>query len=146
MALLAWILVICVPLALGMLYVILEEKLRGSGSDLTQNQIDMALKRAIAEARRRNPNLQKLKNDTVPGTPLYDLNGVSMRSMRSSAVRAAGYDEFWRVLYVEFTSGTTYEYYNVPKKEYENFMNAESPGRFVNNVLTLRYEYKSIYC
>ena len=47
-------------------------------------------------------------------------------------------------LYVEFTSGATYEYLDVPSFEYINFINTDSPGRFVNNVLTPMYEYRGV--
>ena len=91
----------------------------------------------IKQQRKRN------KRDIVQGEKLYELNGVSMRSMRSSSVRAAGYDESRMILYIEFTSGATYEYLDVPSYEYINFINSSSPGRFVNDVLTLDYEYKT---
>lgn len=84
------------------------------------------------------------KNDIVQGEKLYELNGVIMRSMRSSSVRATGYNERTQTLYVEFTSGATYEYLEVPSYEYINFINTDSPGRFVNNVLTTEYKYRII--
>lgn len=84
------------------------------------------------------------KSDIVQGERLYKLNGVIMRAMRSTSVRAAGYNERTQILYVEFRSGATYEYLDVPDYEYINFINTESPGRFVNNVLTLKYQYRGI--
>ena len=84
------------------------------------------------------------RQDIVQGEMLYELNGVPMRSMRSTSVRAAGYNEKTQTLYVDFRGGTTYEYLDVPDYEYINFINADSPGRFVNNVLTLKYKYRAI--
>lgn len=84
------------------------------------------------------------RNSIVQGEKLYELNGVAMRSMKSSSVRAAGYDEIKMILYVEFIGGATYEYLDVPSNEYINFINSSSPGRYVNNVLTSKYEYRSI--
>ena len=82
--------------------------------------------------------------DIVQGEKLYELNGVPMRSLRSTSVRATGYNERMQILYVEFRSGATYEYLDVPSYEYINFINTDSPGRFVNNVLTLNYKYRFI--
>ena len=84
------------------------------------------------------------KQDIVQGEKLYELNGVTMRSMRSTSVKASGYNERTQTLYVEFTSGATYEYLDVPSFEYINFINTDSPGRFVNNVLTPMYEYRGV--
>lgn len=80
----------------------------------------------------------------LQGEKLYELNGVPMRSMKSTSVRATGYNEREQTLYVEFGSGTTYEYLDVPSYEYINFINTDSPGRFVNNVLTPMYEYRGV--
>ena len=85
------------------------------------------------------------KSDIVPGEKLYELNGIPMRSIRSTSVRAAGYDERNMILYLEFTSGAKYRYLDVPNFEYINLINTGSPGRFVKNVLTLEYKYEPVY-
>lgn len=84
------------------------------------------------------------KKDIIQGEKLYELNGVTMRSMRSSSVKAAGYDERKMILYIEFISGATYEYLDVPSYEYMNLINSDSPGRYVNNILTLEYKYNAV--
>ena len=75
---------------------------------------------------------------------LYTLNGIDMIALKSSSVRAAGYDEVFMSLYVEFTTGATYRYRHVPKEIYIDFINSKSPGRFVNDVLTVLFMYESV--
>ena len=55
------------------------------------------------------------------------------------------YDSETEKLYVIFTNGAAYEYYNVPASVHERFMESNSKGRFVNNVLTCLYNYRPIY-
>ena len=45
--------------------------------------------------------------------------------MRSSAIRAVGYDGKRRVLAVEFLNGGQYEYLNVPKRVYTGMLAAQ---------------------
>ena len=48
----------------------------------------------------------------------------------SKAVTALGYDHLARALLVEFTSGGTYRYNNVPASVFAEFLNADSKGQF----------------
>ena len=70
------------------------------------------------------------------------IDGVEMTPVESTAVSSIGYDPGKEQLYVEFTSGATYEYDDVPAEVYENFMSSPSKGRFVNDVLTVLYKYR----
>ena len=67
-----------------------------------------------------------------------------MVALKSSSVRAAGYDEIFKTLYVEFTSGITYKYDYVPKEVFRDFINSKSPGKYVNAVLTQMFPYKPV--
>jgi len=59
----------------------------------------------------------------------------------SSSIAAAEYDIHRRVLRVGFTSGGSYDYFNVPADVVMAFLNAPSLGRFVNWRIKPRYRY-----
>lgn len=44
-------------------------------------------------------------------------------------------------LLVEYKSGTLYRYKKVPRTIYEEFINAESKGRFMNSNIKNKYDY-----
>ena len=55
-----------------------------------------------------------------------------MIPVSSSNIAAIGYDAERATLIIQFNSGRTYEYYNVPEYEYNNLMNASSKGQYAN--------------
>jgi hypothetical protein len=62
----------------------------------------------------------------------------------SSVVASVGYDRERRVLEVELTSGTVYQYLDVPPKDYMAFLAAESQGRFYNQTIKPNYEFRQV--
>lgn len=50
--------------------------------------------------------------------------------VRSSAIRAVGYDGATRTLEVEFRSGSVYDYEDVPPEEVLGLLEADSLGRY----------------
>ena len=71
---------------------------------------------------------------------MFVLNGTKMKRVESSSVLAAGYNNHTSTLYVKFTSGAVYEYEEVPRLEYLDFIYSDSPGKYVQDVLTLKYK------
>jgi hypothetical protein len=59
----------------------------------------------------------------------------------SSNVARIGYDETGQVLSVEFTSGITYNYYDVSPAVFEQMRNANSKGQFIAQNLKGVYRY-----
>lgn len=57
----------------------------------------------------------------------------------SSSVYAIGYDEDAKQLFVEFSSGATYEYEDVPKEIYDELMSAPSVGKFIQASIKGQY-------
>ena len=47
------------------------------------------------------------------------------------------------VLYVEFTDGSKFEYFGMPRPIYVKMVNAESPGRFARRHIFNSYTYRS---
>jgi len=55
---------------------------------------------------------------------------IERTPVRSSALRSVGYDQEQRVLEIEFTNGTVYQYFDVSPDVYRGLMAAESHGRY----------------
>jgi hypothetical protein len=55
--------------------------------------------------------------------------------VKSSVILAAGYDAQSRVLEVEFHSGRIYQYFDVPRREYETLLASDSIGKYFNEVV-----------
>ncbi|MDB5008066.1 MAG: molecular chaperone DnaJ [Mucilaginibacter sp.] len=49
-----------------------------------------------------------------------------------------------QVLTVNFSDGSAYEYFDVPKEVYRKFINADSPGRFARRHIFGNYLYRSL--
>lgn len=67
---------------------------------------------------------------------------ISRTRVKSSNVFAIGYDKERKILQVEFKKGSIYEYYDVPESVFNEFMNAESKGRFMGNLY--KYKYRQV--
>ena len=65
--------------------------------------------------------------------------------VESSAIQYATYYYRTNTLFVMFTNGHAYNYYDVPKFAWEGLRNAPSAGAFINTVLkTMNFEYKQL--
>ena len=58
---------------------------------------------------------------------------MKMINVESSCIKSVGFDEEKNELVVEFQNGRQYKYFNCSKGLYENFMNSDSKGRFLND-------------
>lgn len=59
--------------------------------------------------------------------------------LQSRSIKAAGYDPERALLEVEFHSGVMYRYGDVPARVYQEFLAAESHGRYFNQNIRNRY-------
>ena len=64
--------------------------------------------------------------------------------LNSSNLTAFSLDHKHNVLYVQFTAGTVYKYYDVSEQEFENLMNAESFGKHFNVALKSSHKYERV--
>ena len=60
---------------------------------------------------------------------------MERKPVKSTNVKAVGYDAETKVLEVEFKSGGIYQYAGVQKEMYADLLAAESVGRFVSQVV-----------
>lgn len=58
----------------------------------------------------------------------------------SSVIAAVGYDDGARRLRLEYRSGRTYDYLDVPPEVYEELMSGGSMGEYVNGVIKPNYD------
>jgi hypothetical protein len=62
----------------------------------------------------------------------------------STAIDTIGYATTQHILYVRFTSGYEYHYFEVPRTVFENFLRAPSKGRFFNRHVKGQYRYQRL--
>jgi hypothetical protein len=62
----------------------------------------------------------------------------------SSSIAAIGYSATERALWVQFVSGRTYRYSDVPQATYEELLRAESKGRYFNREIRNAYAFTAV--
>lgn len=62
--------------------------------------------------------------------------------VESSAFWAAAYAEGKAWLYLLFRSGEVYRYFDVPRRHYQEFLAADSKGRYFGNNIRGRFRYE----
>ena len=62
----------------------------------------------------------------------------------STEIEWIGYERRINMLQVEFIEGGVYQYQNVPERTYEDFLNAESHGRFFANRIKDHFPYRKV--
>lgn len=55
-----------------------------------------------------------------------------------------GYDEDMNELHVKFNSGDEYIYHDVPADVYQDFKNAPSKGRYLNELIKGKFEFSKL--
>ena len=84
----------------------------------------------------------------IPTTTVhaFDVNCVKMQDTPgSSCFSEVGYDSVWEVLVVQFrNSGSVYTYSNFPECEWDEFIAADSLGRWYNKYIKDNYECEKI--
>ena len=66
------------------------------------------------------------------------------KSLKSSKLRAAGYDEGRRVMHIEFVNGDIYEYSAVSPELYRQLMASPSPNSFFEDKIEEAFSGKRI--
>lgn len=69
---------------------------------------------------------------------------MDRESVVSSNVKSIGYDQKEDILEVEFNGGGVYQYKGVPMALYENLMQAESKGKFINQFIKNQYPFEKM--
>lgn len=66
---------------------------------------------------------------------------MTLQPVSSSNIAAIGYDADGQTLTIEFRSGGTYEFYDVPEQVFEGLRTASSLGQYFQNNIRGRYRY-----
>lgn len=66
---------------------------------------------------------------------------MERRPVSSASVASVGYDPEAMTLELEFSTGSVYQYFDVPQVEYEALLGAVSIGAFVNENIRGKYRY-----
>ena len=69
---------------------------------------------------------------------------MEMIPVSSSNIAAIGYDSERAELRIEFTTGSLYEYYEVPQYVFDEFLAAESKGGYANEKIYKEYNQQRI--
>ena len=69
---------------------------------------------------------------------------MKWRTVQSSAFQGAAYAERQALLYLLFRSGEIYRYYEVPQWQYQEFLAADSKGRYFGRNIRGRFRYERI--
>lgn len=62
-----------------------------------------------------------------------------MIEVKSSVINKIGYDEKTNTLYIEFKNNHIYMFLNVSNKEQNDFLSAESKGKYFNKKIKKKY-------
>jgi uncharacterized protein len=99
--------------------------------------------RVAASWRSQNPRWASVRIPRIL-LPYEEINKMERTLVSSSTVESIGYDSTAETLEVDFINGTVYQYYNVPEPIYEQFMQANSKGEFLNNNIRNAYPYSRV--
>ena len=69
---------------------------------------------------------------------------MQWRSIESKMFTAEAYDADSAVLYLRFRSGDVYRYFDFPAEAYQEFLNAESHGRFFLSNIRDHFRYERL--
>lgn len=69
---------------------------------------------------------------------------MKRKQVESSNLASVGYDADKKILEIEFNHGGVYQYFDVPKDEYEVLINASSLGSYFYHNIRDDYEFNRI--
>ena len=69
---------------------------------------------------------------------------MNRKKVDSSNLVSVGYDAANEILEIEFNHGGIYQYFDVPKEEYEALMSAGSHGSYFYNNIRDVYDYQKL--
>lgn len=69
---------------------------------------------------------------------------MKLTPVQSSMLNAVGYDSKAKILQVVFSSGSSFQYFDVPQKAYDELITAESKGTYMANHVINCYQYEQV--
>jgi hypothetical protein len=69
---------------------------------------------------------------------------MERQAVTSKSIRSVGYDLGSKTLEIEFQGGEVYDYFDVPREVYDDFMHAESHGNFFIKTIRDHFPYQHL--
>ena len=91
----------------------------------------------------RSPQDNRAHNLRIVGTISNDTDlELDWQPVDSKLLAAVAYVAPRRILYLRFHSGEVYRYYTFPADQYQEFLDAESKGRYLLGHIRNRFPYQ----
>ena len=75
----------------------------------------------------------------------FERDRLDWVAVESSVFTSAAYEADNRQLYLRFHSGDIYRYFDFPPEQYEEFLAADSKGRYFGHKIRDRFHYELVY-
>jgi uncharacterized protein len=69
---------------------------------------------------------------------------MNRQAVTSSNIASIGYEANSQTLEIEFLNGGVYQYFDVPQNVYDELMNADSHGQYLNQNIKGYYRYSKV--
>ena len=94
----------------------------------------------------RSPQSNRAHNFRIVGTVRNEAESLNLdwRPLESKLLAAAAYIETRRLLYLRFHSGDVYRYFTFPAEQYQEFLDAESHGRYFLACIRNQFPYERL--
>ncbi len=90
------------------------------------------------------PQRNRAHNLRIVGTISNDTDSLDWEPIESKLLAAAAYVAPRRMLYLRFHSGDTYRYFTFPADQYQEFLAADSKGRYFLGHIRNRFPYQKL--
>ena len=94
----------------------------------------------------RSPQSNRAHNFRIVGTVRNEAESLNLdwRPLESKLIAAAAYIPPRRLLYLRFHSGDVYRYFTFPAEQYQEFLDAESHGRYFLAYIRNQFPYERL--
>jgi hypothetical protein len=94
----------------------------------------------------RPPQRNRARNFRIVGTIRNETEHLKLdwQPLESKLLSAAAYIAPRRLLYLRFHSGDVYRYFTFPAEEYQEFLEAESQGRYFLDRIRNQFPYERL--
>jgi len=69
---------------------------------------------------------------------------MKREKVKSSNIASIGYESLKSLLEIEFTTGSVYQYFNVPQRAWDNIMKAKSKGYYFAQYIKHNFKYERV--
>ena len=94
----------------------------------------------------RPPQSNRAHNFRIVGTNRNDTEKLNLdwRPLESKLLAAVAYEAPRRILYLRFRSGEIYRYFTFPAEQYQEFLDAESQGKYFLGHIRNQFPYERL--